>query len=185
MSISHTDAIQISRRYSTAIFALALEAKKQAAVTAELSTLADAITDNTELRSALANPTISNAQKGSVLEKLAAKADALTLQAIATIVTNGRASELPIIAEQLREALAKQNGEQVAIVTSARPLSAATRQQLSQSITSATGKQVQLQLVEDPSVLGGLSIQLGSLRLDATLSGALNSMREQLLASTN
>ncbi|MES2984298.1 MAG: ATP synthase F1 subunit delta [Pseudomonadota bacterium] len=182
MSISHTDAAPIARRYSTAIFALALAAKNETAVVADLSTLAAAIADNANLSDALANPTVSNTEKAAVLDGLMGKADGAARRAVATVAENGRASLLPMIAQQLRADLAAHKGEQVATVTSARALSAAVKQQLSQSLAKATGKQVQLTLVEDPAVLGGLLIQLGSLRLDATLAGALTSMREQLLA---
>jgi F-type H+-transporting ATPase subunit delta len=75
-----------------------------------------------------------------------------------------------------------QNDELEAIVTSARPLSAAIKKQLSESLVAATGKEVQLTLKENPAVLGGLLVELGSLRLDATLAGALTTLRSELLA---
>ena len=118
MSMNRTDAIQISRRYATAMFDLAVEAKKEKILVEDFSVLANAITKSDELSAALA-------------------------------------------------------------------LSAATQKQLSQSLADAAGKKVKLKLKEDTSVLGGVKIELGSLLLDATLAGALNTMREQLLAPTN
>lgn len=185
MSVHHTDALHISRRYATAIFALAVEAKAAPVVVAELSTLAGAIEASPELTEALANPLVSHAQKAAVLAALIAKANSLTQRAVATIAHGGRASLTPVIAQQLRACLSEHQGQVAAIVTSARALPAATQKQLMESLATATGKTVQLDLREDASVLGGVRIEIGSLRLDATLAGALNSMREQLLAPTH
>jgi F-type H+-transporting ATPase subunit delta len=185
VSMNRTDAIQISRRYATAMFDLAVEAKKEKTLVDEFSTLANAIATNAQLAEALANPTIHHSQKAAVLHALVAKGDAVTKRAVAVIAEAGRADLIPTIAEDLQQRLAAYTGEIEATVTSARTLTAATQKQLVQSLAVATGKSVKLKLKEDASVLGGLRIELGSLRLDATLAGALNNMREQLLAPTN
>ena len=183
--MNRTDAIQISRRYATAMFDLAVEAKKEKTLVEEFSTLAKAVTTNAELMAALANPTIPHTQKAAVLEALVAKGDGVTKRAVAVIAEGGRADLIPTIAEDLQRRLAAHLGEVVAVVTSARALSSVTQKQLVQSLAEATGKTVKLKLKEDTNVLGGLCIELGSLRLDATLAGALNTMREQLLAPTH
>ncbi len=185
MSVHATDAMQVARRYTTAIFALAVDANKEAAVTEEFSVLAQAINGSEALADSLANPTVSNTQKAAVLAALMDKASALTRRAVDVVAKAGRASVIPVIADQLAAKLTEHQGELSAIITSARALPAATQKQLVKSLTAATGKAVTLTLKEDAGVLGGLSIQLGSLRLDATLAGALTTMREQLLASTH
>lgn len=185
MSTNRTEEIQIARRYVSAIFALAAEAKKEAAVVSEFAALAKAMDDAPALAEALNSPLVTHAQKAETLAALAKGASPITLNALKTLAEAGRAALIPTVATQLREALAEQLGELEAVVTSARALPAATQKQLEKSLATATGKKVNLQLKEDESVLGGLLIELGSLRLDATLSGALNDMRQQLLATTN
>ncbi len=185
MSISRTDAIAAARRYATAIFSLATESKQETLVVEEISTIGAAIASHAELAAALANPLIHRTQKAAVLAALAKSGSSLTQRAIATIADGGRAEIIPVIAELLRAELAAQKGELVAEVTSARALAPAMQKQLNAALTKATGKDVQMQLKEDPSVLGGVMIQLGSLRLDATLAGALNTMRVELVAHAN
>lgn len=184
MSINRTDALQISRRYATAIFALAAEAKKAAIVVEEFSALSAAIAASAPLSAALSNPIVANSQKAEILAALMKKADALTLRAIGVVAGGGRADLIPTIAEQLRDMLTAEQGEMEAIITSARALTAATQKQLAASLAKATGKKIQLKLENDPAVLGGVRIELGSLRLDATLAGALSNMRAHLLATT-
>lgn len=185
MAINATDAVQISRRYATAIFSLALEAKKEAEIVAEIQVIAAAIAENDNLKKTLASPLVTAAQKTEILSALITKASPLTQRAIATISEGNRAALIPTIAAELHTLLVIHQGEAEAHITSARPLNAATQKQLTQALTEATGKTIRLTLAQDERVLGGLKIELGSLRLDATLAGALTRMREQLLASTN
>lgn len=185
MSITRTEDIAAARRYATAIFSLAVEAGKEEKIIEEISTLAAAVSENANLHTALANPLVGRAEKSAVLEALATKADGLTKRAVATIASGGRATLLPVIAELLRAELTAARGEVVAEVTSARPLAPAMQKQIADALAKATGKKVQMQLKEDAAVIGGVAIQIGSLRLDATLAGALNNLRGQLLASAN
>lgn len=178
-----TDALPIARRYAAAIFSLAVADKKEQRVTDEISALAAATIGHVQLAEIIANPTIANAQKAAILALIIAKADQLTRRAVEVIAHGGRVSLIPAIALDVKARLAAHRGEVEAQITSARALGAATREQLAQSLARATGKTVTLKLREDASVLGGLRIEIGSLRFDATLAGALNRMSNNLIAS--
>lgn len=182
LSQSQNASVAVARRYAHAAFALAVAAKKEAALTEEISALARAIESDAPLRAAIANPLIDRATKATLLDALMSKADPLTRRTVSVVASGGRADVLPAIAAALSAMLAEQRGELVADITSARPLSAAMQKQLSENLTRATGKKLQLHLHEDASLIGGVIIQLGSLRLDASLLGALNHIRADLLA---
>jgi F-type H+-transporting ATPase subunit delta len=182
LTASRTDSLAIASRYATAMFDLAVDAKKEATLVEEMSQLAKAMRENEALATALSNPLLSRETKGEVLAKIAAAADVLTKQSLATLSAQGRADILPYVAELLEAKLAKHRDTLVAEVTSARPLNKAMEKQIRDALEKATGKDVQLSLKENPEVLGGVSIRLGSYLLDATLSGALNNIRAQLLA---
>jgi len=70
----------------------------------------------------------------------------------------------------------------VARVFSARPLDDASQQSLIESLRTITGHSVDLQIVEDPTLLGGVLVQVGDLRLDATTKGRLGALRDALVA---
>lgn len=180
--MSKSSATAIASRYATAIFALASEAKKADLVVGEISDMAAAMKGSAELKTAMKNPLIAREKKGEILLALAKKANKVTLQALQTVAAQGRADLLPQIAAALRAQLAEAKGEMLAVVESARPLSAAMQQQLVESLSKATGKTVQLELQENPELLGGVAIQIGSRRLDASLSAALSTMKRDLLA---
>ena len=185
MSINRTDALQISRRYATAAFSLAVEAKKTAVMVEEMHTLAAAMRANTNLHDALSSPIVTHAQKATVLAGLLKKAHPLTQRTADVIARGGRADLIPTIADLLQAMLAAELGQVEATITSAHALTPASQKQLMGALAKATGKTVQLKLKNDPAVLGGVCIELGSLRLDATLAGALSNMRAQLLATTH
>jgi len=180
LATNRTETLLIARRYATAIFTQAAADGTESSVVDAFSALANAVEQSLPLRSALSNPLVSRASKAAVLQDLAAKAGPLTLRALATLAEGGRAELLPLVARLLREARTAHRGELVAVVTSARPLAAATKKQLKEALVRATAKEVEMELHEDPSLLGGLRVQLGSLRLDATLAGALEQMRTHM-----
>ena len=182
MSANLTDAILIARRYAAAIFAQALEAKKESLVVDQFQTLADAIDANDALRRALANPLVSRAQKTAVVSKLMQSAEDLTQRCVAVVANAGRAELIPTIARLLVAQLSAHRGERSAIVTSARVLSTSVQEQLKASLARATGKQTTVAFAQNPDLLGGIVVELGSLRLDASLAGALTHMRAELSA---
>ena len=121
MSTHSTDAIHISRRYATAIFALSVEAKNEQTVVEEFSVLARAIEGSPELAEALASPMVAHGQKVQVLAALIAKANTVTKRAVEEVAEAGRSALIPSIAAQLREELSRRQGELEATITSARP----------------------------------------------------------------
>ena len=110
VSSNRTDRIKISRRYATAIFALASEAKKQADIVGELGVLAAAIRGNKALGEALSSPLVSLTEKQKLLAALVKKGEALTKRAVDTIAKGGRADLIPTIVDTLHHMLAEQQG---------------------------------------------------------------------------
>lgn len=180
-----TSPSTIAARYATAIFALAVEAKKEAVVVEEIGTLGDAVSSHDALKTALQSPLLGREAKGELLAALAQKANKITTQSLAVLAAQGRAALLPEVGKQLRAMLAAANGEMIAQIETARPLSAAVQKQLAAALSKATGKDVKLAITEKPELLGGVAIQIGSQRLDASLSAALNTMRKNLLTPSN
>ena len=185
MTANRTKSLAIAGRYATAMFDLAVEGKKEDILVSEFNDLSAAIKGSEELATALSNPLLSRDAKGEILASLAKKGDKLTQQSLATLASGGRADLIPVVAELLAHKLAAHRGAVEALVTSARPLSKEMEKQIQSALEKATGKKVQLTLAQDPAVLGGVAIRVGSYLLDATLAGALTTIRGQLLASNS
>jgi F-type H+-transporting ATPase subunit delta len=80
--------------------------------------------------------------------------------------------------------LAKQRGEIAAQVTSARALSAAEADELKHLLKSRLGREPRLELIVDPSLLGGLRLKLGSRMIDSSLRTKLEGLRAAMKGSS-
>lgn len=177
---THTALSAASLRYAQAIFALAVEQKKEVAVVEALSALAEAIESDTRIATVLAHPRLARSKKAALLKTALGNTDALALRAVEVVAQAGRAHELPLIARALEQKLMAHRGEMAAVVVSAQTLSASTIQTLESSLGKATGKAVRVQSETNPSLIGGMVVKLGSLQVDGSLASALQRFNSQL-----
>jgi len=129
----------------------------------------------------LSDPAIPAARRQQVVEDiLGGKASATTIGLVSMAVGAGRGSDLPDIVRALIERSAASRNRAVAEVRSAVPLTADQTTRLAAAIASATGKNVEIKVVIDPSVLGGLVTQIGDTVIDGSVRHRLNQVREAI-----
>lgn len=174
------DSSRIADRYSAAIFALATEKDKADEVTSCFRALADAIRSDSALARALRNPLIAREHKAEALLASVKNANAVALNAINMVALRGRAAYLPAIADALEAKRAASAGEVHAKLVSAKPLADADKKALADALGGMTGKTILLDTTENPDVIGGVSVQLGSLFIDGTIAGQLERLSRQL-----
>jgi F-type H+-transporting ATPase subunit delta len=112
-----------------------------------------------------------------VEDLLGGKASPTTVALVSMVVGTGRARELPAIIRQLVEMSAAEANREVAEVRSAVPLTDDQRERLAKALTSATGKQVEVKVVVDPSVMGGIVAQIGDTVIDGSVRSRLDRLR--------
>jgi F-type H+-transporting ATPase subunit delta len=147
------------------------------AVHAEVQQLRDAVEGNDELRSFLANPEIESPVKADVLTRIAAGADQEVLNFLRLLAEKGRAGELPEIADELDTLVAIEARILDVELTTATELSDADFGRILGRIEDASGRKVQATRKVDPDLIGGLVLQAGSMRLDASVRGRLDRLR--------
>jgi F-type H+-transporting ATPase subunit delta len=102
-----------------------------------------------------------------------------TALALATyVVVGGRPRDVVGTLDFLVDYVAKSRDWRVARVFTARGLDDQTREQLAASLRAVSGKNVELEVAEDPSLLGGVLVEMGDLRVDATTRGRLGALRD-------
>jgi F-type H+-transporting ATPase subunit delta len=94
-------------------------------------------------------------------------------------VGTGRARELPAIIDSLVAMSAAQANRAVAEVRSAIDLTDDQRTRLASAIESATGKQVEVKVIVDPSILGGIVTTVGDTVLDGSVRTRLERLKQQ------
>jgi F-type H+-transporting ATPase subunit delta len=163
--------------YAEAMFNVARAEGELAEVEDELFRFARALEGSDELRSALTDPHIPASRRQQVIEELlGGKATPTTISLLAMAVGLGRAKELPAMIDSLVRMSAEVGNRLVAEVRSVIELDEDQRARLAVAIEKATGHPVEVKVIIDPSVLGGLVTQVG----DTVIDGSVRSRLDQL-----
>jgi len=139
-----------------------------------------ALDGNAELIDTLSDTRIPGERKqGIVDELLGSRASKVTVAAVNFVVAAGQARSLGDIARRLAEMAAEAEGEIVAEVRAPLALDADQLDRLQEALARATGRRVQVKVVVDPSVIGGLVAKVGDTVLDGSVEGRFTELREQ------
>jgi F-type H+-transporting ATPase subunit delta len=133
-----------------------------------------------ELAALLVNPETDSRVKADVLEKVLGGADELVRNFVRLVVEKGRASELHEIAAEFEALVAAEEKVLDVELTTAEALSEQEFERILGQIEQASGHKVQASRTVDPDLIGGIVLQAGSMRLDASVRGRLDRLRQQL-----
>ena len=146
----------------------------------EIFSSALALHGHAELIDVLADNRIPAERKqGIVDELLGARASKVTVAAISFLVAAGQSRNLDEIARRLAQLAAEAEGEVVAEVRAPLDLDADQIDRLSAALSKATGKRVQVKVIVDPSVIGGVVAKVGDTVLDGSVQNRFTELREQ------
>ncbi|HZQ85934.1 MAG TPA: ATP synthase F1 subunit delta [Acidimicrobiales bacterium] len=163
--------------YAVALLTVAQAEGVEQRVEDELFKVARAFEGSDELRSTLTDPLIPIERRTGVVEELLAKrAHPLTTAMAEFIVSAGRGRDLPAIVDEFVAKAAEGRKEAVAEVRTAFPLDAERQARLAEALGRATGKNVTVKVIIDPTVLGGVVARVG----DTVIDGSVRSRLEQL-----
>lgn len=115
---------------------------------------------------------------GTTEQLLAGRVHRVTLRLARYVIEGGRPRDVVGTLDFIVDYVARARDWRVARVHTARPLDAENQVRLVNSLATLTGKSVELQIVEDPSLLGGVLVEVGDLRLDATTRGRLGVLHD-------
>ena len=134
-----------------------------------------------DLRAALASTWLPGERKEQMLTALLrGKVTAVTLRLITQMVTHPRGRALGLALDMCAGLAARRRQQLIAVVRAAVELSAAQRQRLADALAASYGHAVHLNVVIDPSVVGGISVQIGDELIDGTTASRLAAVRHKL-----
>jgi F-type H+-transporting ATPase subunit delta len=167
--------------YAAALFEVARAEGTLDEVEDELFRFARSFESNDELRGALGDEMIPAARRQGIVEDLlGGRANPTTVQLISMVVGARRTRDLPAIVDRLVERAAQAKHLAVAEVRAAVPLSEDQQDRLKAAIANATGKDVTVKVVVDPSVIGGLVVTVGDTVIDGTVRTRLDQLKSRL-----
>lgn len=172
---------ELARGYARALFQIARAEGVLEKVEDELFRFARILENETRLREALTDISLPPEHRAKMVEDLlGGKASPHTVNTVSFIVQQGRARDLPKIIDSLVQLAAEERDKAVAEVRSAIPLDEGQRAKLKDAITRATGKQVELKVLVDPAVIGGLLVRVGDQVFDGTVRRRLQLAKEHI-----
>ena len=169
------------RMYARSLFQAAKEKGRLDAVHEELGDFAAAVASVPELRSVLENPELDTKAKTEVLGEILGDADELTRNFLVLLVEKGRPSEIQEIYREFDALVAEEKGRLTLQLTTAVELSDDDAASIVKKIEQSSGRTVEATRAVDPKLIGGIVLQVGSHRLDASVKGRLNRLRHELV----
>ena len=167
--------------YANALFEVARVEGSLAAVEDDLFRFARTLESSDELRSVLTDEAVPASRRQGVIEDLlGGTASPVTANLVSFVVGSGRARQLPQIIDRLVARAAEAKDSVVGEVRSAVPLTEDQKTRLGEALSKATGKKVEVKVIQDPSVLGGLVAQVGDTVIDGSVRARLDQLRESI-----
>jgi F-type H+-transporting ATPase subunit delta len=167
--------------YARALLEVARAGGHLEAVEDDLFRFARTFEGSDDLRMALTDPQLPLERRIAVIDELmGGKALAVSTALASMVVGAGQAAELPAIVNRFVELAASERKHEVAEVRSAIALDDKQIERLATALGSATGKTVEVKVIIDPSVLGGVVATVGDTVIDGTVRRRIEQLKEQL-----
>jgi F-type H+-transporting ATPase subunit delta len=172
-------------RYAQAFLEVVTAAKLDAkAIDGQLADFLGTWNGSRELREYFVNPAVPALQKVQFLDtlngKLGMRKELRNL--IAVLIDNDRIGHVAEVAEAYRKLLQEQLGIRQAEIVTARKLSDVERLQLVADVGKLAGAGIDASFKQDPAILGGMVVRIGSTVYDGSVRGRLDRLKEALTA---
>ena len=172
----------IAARYATAIFGLAKDENALPQTKSDIDALATALANSTDFRALIQSPIYSREDQQAGISALADKMglSAIVGNTLRLMASKRRLFVLPQLIAELRALIADENGEVTAEVKAASPLSDAQKTRLAETLKASVGRDVNIDLSVDESLIGGLVVKVGSKMIDTSIRSKLNALQNTM-----
>ena len=166
--------------YVSAMFEIASATGSIDDVEDDIFRLARAIETNEQLRSSLSDTSLPTERRQKIVEQLlGGKAHNVTVQLVSMLVGTGHIALLPQIADALVKRASSVKQLEVAEVRSAVALTDAQKTRLAEVLGKSVGKPVNLKVVVDPNVIGGIVVTVGDEVIDDSVRTRLDQVKSR------
>ncbi len=174
--------LAVARRYAKALLLIGKENGQADAYREELDGFATLVADNPGLKQALENPLYDTADRKRVLHTIIEKIEMSDVMKsfLSLLFDKGRIGFLDSVNDFYQKLADELKGIARASVVSASDLTPATIDQIRKALSQMTGKDIKLEVDQDPSLIGGIVSRIGDLVLDGSIKTQLLNMRETL-----
>ncbi len=173
-----------AKRYALALFELAQQNGQIDSIQEDLHELKKVFQDNKELGQLLESPKLSMAKKKELLADLFKGANPLILNTLYVLLDGKRINEVVHFVDEFNAFANDAAGVAEAKVYSTRPLTDEESQSISTAFAQKVGKQsLRIENIIDPSLIGGIRLQIGNQIYDSSVSAKLERLKRDLIGS--
>lgn len=169
------------RIYARALFDAAKDRDRLARVREDLADFVAAVEQVPELRALLRDPVLDPKEKAEALDSILGGVDELVRNFLLLTAEKNRTSQIEEIAREFDRLVAAEERRLEVELTTAFELSDKEAKSIVSQIEEASGRKVDATRSVDPGLIGGLILQAGSMRVDASVRGRLNRLRHDLV----
>ncbi|MFD1929364.1 F0F1 ATP synthase subunit delta [Sporosarcina siberiensis] len=175
-----------AKRYAQALFELAQEKGQTTSVLNDLIQMKIVYKENKELGQLLGNPKLSMARKKELLAGIFKDVNPLILNLLYVLLDRKRMDEIVNCIDEFITLANDASGIAEAKVYSTRPLTEAESASISTTFGKVVGKvSLKIENIIDPSLIGGIRLQIGNKIYDSSISGKLERLKQDLIGSQN
>ena len=172
----------VLRGYAEALFAVADAEAELDTVEAQLYAFARMLEQQAQFREALVDPALPTENKRDLIrDAIGDRVNPIALNLLTFLVEQGRAREAGLIIDTLAQVVAERRQRALAEVRSAVTLDQTQRERLQEALSEATGRQIELRVVVDPTVIGGVVARVGDEIFDGSVRTRLEEAKQHLL----
>jgi F-type H+-transporting ATPase subunit delta len=175
----------VDRVYARALFGAAREEGRLEPVREQLGQIVTAASEVPELRELLRNPQLDPRTRAAALEDVFSGGDQLVRNFLLVLADKGRIGALEEISGEFERLVSEEEGVLSAELTTAVELSDEDERRLLKQIEDASGRKIEATRQVDPDLIGGIVLQVGSHRLDASVRGRLDGLRRALAGASS
>ena len=173
---------EIAKAYGRTLYDLAVECESVEQMLDEITVLRQAFEENPQFLTLMGTPNLTKEERIAIVdETFGGKVHIYLLNFLKVLVENGASHEFIDAAKQFRNEYNWENGIETVTVVSAVALDAAQESELVEKLKKLTGKKIQLEKTVDPSVMGGIRLQMEGRQMDGTVKNKLDAIRSRLL----
>lgn len=170
-------------RYAKATLNFAIEKKVTDSIDGDMRYIVQTISDSDELKEMLQSPILEGSSKNQVLKAIFKNVNDLTRELFSLLVSKKRIGLLNEVAKKYIWLNDNLKGENVALVTTAVPLTPSLEKKILAQVEKITSNKVTLENIIDASIIGGFILRIGDLQYNASISNKLNNLKREFTSS--
>lgn len=171
---------KVASRYAKSLLEIALEQKNVDSVLGDMKFLLQTNNETTDFELLIASPIINADKKIEIFEKIFDQFEAVSMNFVKLIVTNGREEFLVDIARSFEAQVKEYKGIVPITITTASTLDSATRAKIVAKVQETVKGELEIEEKIDASLIGGFMVRMGDMQIDASIANQFNNLKQRL-----